>query len=251
MTLYLKDVIYTGAQSDEIVSSIKTAFSGAVVTYGNHCTYYYGDQHLNDTNPCVINCTRCGAVNVPKENPIHSEFVSIVYENGFDKAGARVTACSNEGCKYEIRAEVKAMFNCLGYSVQTYGAGGFSLAYSVNTEATNEYTLKTGNSVAYGVFAVLKDKLGNSDVFGTDGKTADGVVSAEVSAHSLCAFEIKVVGFNEEQKDALLAVGAYVSVTKDGTTEYSYMQDDTKGITNGKHYFVSYNDILGIATVEE
>ena len=98
---------------------------------------------------------------------------------------------------------------------------------------------------------MLKEKLGSGDVFGTDGQAAEGVVSAEVSAYKLCAFEIKVVGFNEEQKDALLALGAYVSVTKDGTTEYSYMQDDTKGTTNGKYYFVSYNDILGIATVEE
>jgi hypothetical protein len=159
-------------------------------------------------------------------------------------AGEDVIYCTNKGCIHRVATEAPALFKCLGYSVQTYGAGGFSLAYSVNTEAIDEYTLKTGNSVAYGVFAVLKDKLGNSDVFGTDGKTADGVVSAEVSAHSLCAFEIKVVGFDDSQKDIKLAIGAYVSVTKDGTTEYSYMQDDTKGERVGNYYIVSYNDIV-------
>ena len=92
---------------------------------------------------------------------------------------------------------------------------------------------------------MLKEKLGSGDVFGTDGQAAEGVVSAEVSAYKLCAFEIKVVGFDEAQKDALLAVGAYVSVTKDGTTEYSYMQDDTKGERVGNYIFASYNNIAG------
>ena len=39
-----------------------------------------------------------------------------------------------------------------------------------------------------------------------------------------------------------------VNVTDGETTEYSYMQDDTKGITNGKYYFASYNDVLGISS---
>ena len=92
---------------------------------------------------------------------------------------------------------------------------------------------------------VLKEKLGYNDVFSANGTVAEGVVSAEVSAYKLCAFEIKGVGFNEEQKDALLALGAYVSVTKDGTTEYSYMQDDTKGERVGNYIFASYNNIAG------
>ena len=48
----------------------------------------------------------------------------------------------------------------------------------------------------------------------------------------------------DAQKDALLALGAYVAVTKDGATEYSYMQDETKGELIGSYYFVSYNDIV-------
>ena len=56
---------------------------------------------------------------------------------------------------------------------------------------------------------------------------------------------MKITGFTDAQKDALLALGAYVSVTKDGATEYSYMQDSTKGTFSGKYYFASYNDIVG------
>ena len=242
MTLYLKGVVYTGAESDGIVASIKAAFAGATVTYGNHCTYYYGDEHLNDTNPCVINCTRCNWMGVAKENPVHSEFVDILYENGFDTVGARVIACSNEGCQYESRTETKALFNCLGCSVQSFGVGGVAVGYTVDYGAISEYEELTGNTVKYGVFAVLKDKIGANDVFGIDGTVADGVVSAEVTEYALCAFEIKVVGFDDSQKDIKLAIGAYVAVTIDGATEYSYMQAGTAD-EGEKYCFASYNDM--------
>lgn len=95
----------------------------------------------------------------------------------------------------------------------------------------------------YGVFAVLKDKLGTNDVFSENGEAANGVISAEITNYSFAAFELKIVGFTDEYKDTELAMGAYVTVTDGEKTEYSYMQATDKGAKEGSYYFVSYNDI--------
>ena len=39
-------------------------------------------------------------------------------------------------------------------------------------------------------------------------------------------------------------MGAYVEATKDGVTEFSYLQDDKDGDKVGNYYFVSYNDVV-------
>ena len=95
----------------------------------------------------------------------------------------------------------------------------------------------------YGVFTVLQSKLGDNDVFGEDGTAASGVLSADITHSKLKAFELKVVGLTDEQKDIKLAMGAYVAVTDGEATEYSYMQEGEPD-ENEKYSFVSYNDIV-------
>ena len=65
--------------------------------------------------------------------------------------------------------------------------------------------------------------------------------------YQFVAFELKIVGFADNQKDVKLALGAYVAVTDGETTEYSYMQVGSLG-ENEKYCFVSYNDIVGKAS---
>ena len=57
-------------------------------------------------------------------------------------------------------------------------------------------------------------------------------------------FELKVTGFTtDEQKNTQLVMGAYVKVTENGETEYSYLQEKTP--ENGEAYYsASYNDIM-------
>ncbi|MBQ4109094.1 MAG: hypothetical protein IJC80_06805, partial [Clostridia bacterium] len=55
----------------------------------------------------------------------------------------------------------------------------------------------------------------------------------------------KIVGFTGEQVDKDLVMGAYVGVSKDGATEYAYLQDVTTE-KNDKYYFASYNDVKAI-----
>ena len=100
------------------------------------------------------------------------------------------------------------------------------------------------------MFAVLQSRLGDNDVFSKDGTAADGVINAEITNYEFVAFELKIVGFTDEQKDTKLAMGAYVAVTDGETTEYSYMQSGASN-ENEKYCFVSYNDIVGAPSTDE
>ena len=174
----------------------------------------------------------------------HTIYNGIVYESYMAK-GYKEYECDRCG-DVNTDEEVPELFVCLGYSAPTFGeVGGIAIGYTVNIEAVEEYAEATGTTVAFGVFAVSKDKLGENEIFADDGTTANGVINAEISAKEFAAFELAIVGLTDEYKGAKLALGAYVAVTKDGATAYSYMQDTTKGEQSGKYYFASYNDIIG------
>ena len=143
-----------------------------------------------------------------------------------------------------VLKEVAALFRCLGYSASEAGAAGIAVGFTVNSEAITEYKAITGKDVKYGVFAVSQEKLGDAEIFGKDGATS-GVLSADITVHGFSMFELKVAGFTDEQKGMTLAMGAYVKTTQGETVEYSYMQDDSKGVKVGNYYFVSYNNIAG------
>ncbi|MBO5313528.1 MAG: hypothetical protein J6B29_06130, partial [Clostridia bacterium] len=116
-----------------------------------------------------------------------------------------------------------------------------------NYDAIEYYEQLTGKAVSFGVFAVLKDRLGSNDIFDAEGKAADGVISANLSNSKFSVFQLKVVGFKDEQKDVKLAMGAYVAVSKDNDTTYSYMQYGDVAESE-KYAFASYNDVLQIVS---
>ena len=173
----------------------------------------------------------------------------VIYKNGMTQAGTSVYKClyCDEGLVEESEPTFAPLFTCLGYSSPEFNADGIAVGYIVNNTAIDEYESLTGKSVKYGVFAVTEEKLGDSDIFGAKG-AAKGVISAEITNYEFVAFELKITGFTDDYKNVKLAMGAYVEVTDGEATEYSYMQDNTKGTTNGKYYFASYYDILGISS---
>ena len=160
-------------------------------------------------------------------------------------------SCTREGCGKKVIIETIApLFTCLGYSAYENGNGGITVGYTVNSKAIAEYEEATGKTLKYGVFVVSQDRLGDKDVFGEDGTTAEGVIDAEIKNHEFAAFELKIVGFTGTHKDAKLAMGAYVAVTEGEETEYSYMQVGTPN-ANEKYCFVSYNDVVGAPSTNE
>ena len=217
---------------------------GNYAIYGyNVCDAFYNGEHLEDGNPCVVNCTRCNTVNGVEKNPNHNISVTITYVNGFHNVGAKVTGCTNAGCTNNVTEETPSLFVCQGYSASTSGSMGIVVGYKVNKEAIDAYTSLTGKTVKYGVFAASQEKLDGGDIF-ENGIANKNAICAEIKATEFSAFDIKIVGFAEENKDVLLALGAYAELSDGVTTEYSYMQATDKGEKTGNYYFVTYNTII-------
>ncbi|MBO4982686.1 MAG: hypothetical protein J6D23_01390 [Clostridia bacterium] len=204
---------------------------------------FYEDEYVDDNNPCVINCSKCNVSGMAGSNPV----LSIEYANGYDKEGTIINRCLNSGCTYKETTTVVAIFICLGYSAPEDGGGGIAIGFTVNNAAISEYKEVTGKTLKYGVFAVLKDRLGENDIFDENGNVAEGVVNAEITSYQFTSFELKITGFTDTQKDTKLAMGAYVAVTDGETTEYSYMQGGDLG-ENEKYCFDSFNDIIAKLT---
>ncbi len=257
---------YTGTDYERIkaLGSYTSRFSKAgCYSYSDYIENGYTDTYkiIYDTNLCVaafggihtepkddgdcttaLICSVCADYTY-KEAKEHANSETVTYLSFLQK-GEHYIGCTNDGCTNGTTKKLDALFTCLGYSAPEDGRAGIAIGYTVNNEAIVKYTEATGKTLKYGLFAVLKDKLGDNDIFAEDGTVAEGVINAEITNHQFAAFELKILGFTDEQKDTKLAIGAYVVTTNGEATEYSYMQDDTKGEKAGNYYFVSYNNVV-------
>ena len=203
-----------------------------------------GEHTYEDDGDCTTEClcTVCNETMVEARQHIIKE--TITYLNGFLNVGEKTGTCLNEGCLKNITPKItNPLFACLGYSAPEDGRGGIAIGYTVNNEAIDEYTSITGKSLTYGVFVASKNKLGDNDIFDQEGNKANGVVSVEITSYEFAVFELKVIGFTDENKDKALAMGAYAAVTTEGTTEYVYMQDSEPD-DGEKYSYVTYNGIV-------
>ena len=164
----------------------------------------------------------------------------VSYES-FDKEGAKIMKCANCGAiSYESGAA--PLFNCLGYSVPSDGRGEITIGFTVDRDAIKQYESINGEDIKFGVFAVLKDRIGNQDIFANDGTPLSETISAELTNHSIVAFELRLLGFDGELRDIELAMGAYVYDSKEN--KYSYLQFEAPN-EGDKYHFSSYNEIIG------
>ena len=171
-----------------------------------------------------------------------AKLISIVYTS-YGEKGIKTISCAN-GCGIDGELDAPALFVCLGYSATTIGDGGIVLGFKVNKDAISEYETLEGKSVSYGVFAVSQKNLGDGYVFDENGTAINGALCQNVTKYTFDFFQIKITGYTtDEQKNAAIALGAYVCVKDGEATEYSYIQE---GATlEGQNYsFVSYNDIV-------
>ena len=212
--------------------------SEATIIISSTCTRHGTSQHKTYTETTVI------TTELPLADHVKSNVIAGIEYESYLENGKFIYECTNDGCNAKIDSEsAPALFTCLGYSAYEVGGDGIAIGYMVNNEAIDEYTSITGKSLTYGVFVASQNKLGNNDIFDKEGNKANGVVSVEITNYEFVAFELKIVGFTDENKDKALAMGAYAAVTTEGATEYVYMQD-AKPDAGAKYSYVTYNGIV-------
>ncbi len=211
------------------------------IVYGvNTCDVFYGG-HIEDNNPCVINCERCESENVAEKNPIHSLSTVIEYTSAA-LDGTKTVACTNAGCKHSVVSSVQPLMECSGYSVPEGDRGGIAISFVINKEALLEYQETMKLSISYGVFAVAESKLADKSIFDEYGNAASGVISADLTEYEFTTIDFKIVGFSEEQKCLSLAMGAYLKIADSDSLRYAYVQYGTPK-ENQKYCFVTYNEV--------
>ena len=234
---------------DDFVRAERDTTKNYIVYGYNACDVFNNGVHsTSQVNPCVVECSICKDKIV---NHISDyEALSIEYASGFMANGKKTGDCKNAGCTFTCEEILEPLFTCLGYSTPMDGRGALAIGYTINNEAIKEYEKVTGKTLKYGVYAVLKDKLGTDDIFDENGKANTNAVTAEVSGDNYVAVEFKITGFTDTYKDLKLAMGAYV-ITSDGeSAEYSYLQGDTPN-EGEKYFFVSYNDVAKKSSIAE
>ena len=232
-------VTYTGVATD--ISN--WTYQPKSVTYANHCDVYFDSNHqIGEAIEYETFCAKCGSI-VYCENPAHNLEVSITYDS-YLASGVKKTRCLD--CDSEAKEVVALpLFTFRGFSAAEYADGGMSIGFNVNNEAISEYEEITGKAVNYGVFAVMKDKIENNDIFDESGASRAGVIAADITESGFDLFNLKIVGFTSEQADIKLAMGAFVATTSNGVTEYAYMQGELPN-ENEKYFFASYNDVVAM-----
>lgn len=218
--------------------------SGKYVIYDVDVCVYNDGVHgeINAVNSCVGSCSICGEVIV---NHIENDNMSVsITHTNYGVAGTKTIACNNSGCSYSTSEATSALVVCLGYSSPEDGGNSIAIGFSFNKNAISEYEKISKKSFKFGVFAVLKDKLGANDILDENGSLTCLGVKAGVDIADYASVELKISGFDtDEQKLLKLAIGMYSEASYEENTEYSYIQAGS--IAEGEKYsFVSYNDII-------
>ena len=199
-------------------------------------------SHAYNENPCVTVCEKCKIATV-KENPQHDILITITYENGYDNKGVKLTTCKNDGCSHTETVVLNELIKCLGYSTAEFENGGISVGFYADKTAIANYETLTGDKVSYGLFAGTKAGLGTNDVIGENGKAVAGAITAGFDGSEYSYMFIKMFGFNEDNKDTLFAIGAYVEVANEEGKAYSYLQE-SKPNDGEKYSFIKYNGFV-------
>lgn len=216
------------------------AYTLSEVTSANIITLYSAYEAERVTINGTKVCSGCGEV-FSCNNPDHDqEIISIIYES-YEKEGIKTVRCNE--CDVVSTYTAPALFESLGYSAPDDGTNGIALGYTADRVAIKEYESATGNTINFGAFATLKDRIGNQPIFKEDGTPSAGVIHAEISDYKFSAYSIKIVGFKDNNKDTKFALGTYIATKSGETTEYTYLQSGTAN-ANERYHFVSYNDIV-------
>lgn len=229
------------------IANFKSGTSSATDNNGNftnatpvsYADYLQNPDNYKTGDYIIYDYSACDAFHGGVHNyTVEYGFVGEKYSSDY----CAYSTCENCG-KKETSVVAGALFTCQGYSTPIDGGGEIAIGFTINSEAIKTYEKISGNTLKYGVFAVLKDKLGNGDIFDANGNAISNAVVAEISNDNYVAVEFKITGFTDDYKDLKLAMGAYVAVNDGENTEYSYLQAGVPN-ENEKYCFISYGELI-------
>ena len=230
---------WDATQNDQYYKDLATNNNKNYVVYGyNKCNAFYNAEHnYGDVNSCMVDvkCSReCG-------NKIESTFTehaiaeSIVYANGFDKAGVYNCICKNadyctaiEG--YIVDEPTNPIITFKGYSVPELASYfGINAGYKIDADLLTLYESLSGEKVTVGLLMVNAADVGIvADLIDADAKLVTNVRGFSVTMVSLNYedISIEIKGFDKSTTEGnyykLSLVSAIFVKTGD---DIEYLQD--------------------------
>ena len=230
--------IYTG--TDVSVLSSCARLNGATIIKASE----YDETKSYSGINLVVGYSHCDAY----YGGVHAENVITLDIKSFLEEIQKYSTCVECGYKAEA-GKIPALFMCDGYSTPENDRAELVVGFSIDNEAIKEYEAISKKSVEFGAFAAAQANLGNGYIFDENGNKIEKSVVAKIEGYSYGMFELRISGFTNDNKNAKLAMGAYV-ITKDAeTTEYSYLQVSAPN-ANEKYSFISYNDVFNAPSEE-
>ena len=224
--------IYTGFDASVLSTCSKIAGANVIQASNYDSTVSYSGINL------VVGYSSCVAYN----NGNHGETSKTIEVTSYTDVIKVHQMCLD--CQNALETdEIAPLFTCLGYSTAEFANGGISIGFYANEEAIDAYEKLTGEEVSYGVFAGTKAGLGTNDVIGENGEAVAGAITAGFKDCAYSYMFIKMFGFNEDNKDTLFAIGAYVEVSSEEGKSYSYLQEDAPA-EGEKYSFIKYSDFV-------
>lgn len=229
-TLYCKSSVDSSKYSNGTVIN----FTSGTVDYFGGCgliaelTTAGGDVVLDktthnftlvdyDNTYCPINtmgnyrCSKCEdekqvaneGTNPVKDGHAYDTVKSIVYADGFLKAGVKTTVCK---CTLEKAENVNAIFVFNGYSTKENGTA-ICVGYTINNNELKDYN-SVNTPLTFGAVASIEAE----NVLSVDNGTVKGgekTVVAPISSE-YASFDFIISGFSAEQNQLALVMCAYV-----------------------------------------
>ncbi len=204
----------------------------------NSCDAFYDKNHdLGDVNSCMAaaSCDRECGFSVAPDFEGHSISKTLVYANGFDKAGGYNCICVNAGyCTaiegYALDEPTNPIIAFKGYSVPELASYfGINAGYKIDTDLLTLYESLSGEKVTVGLLMVNAADVGIvADLIDADAELVANVRGFSVTMVSLNYedISIQIKGFDKSTAESnyykLSLVSAIFVKTGD---DIEYLQD--------------------------
>lgn len=179
----LKEIVYTGNETDPVVAQIRSVLPNATITFANHCDIYYNSEHKVETVEYV-----------------HTAFTDFSYDKG------TCTMCG----QVSTIATYDPIITFVGYSAKING-DKICVGYTINRGMEEVYTTKTDKTISIGVTAtIVTDEVTTLDPVNNDLTPMNDKTVAISISDEYIGFDFVISGFTEEHYEKSLVMCAYI-----------------------------------------